>query len=124
MGREKFFTHLDRLLLEGGRHRVVPAIEKAEQRDDTDDFNDLALRPVPLQLREGIVGDGIGLRSRLDRKVERDALRLGIERVRAVLSDRGKLFLVNPEPERPPGGVRYSVMAAVRAACNMRDQAL
>ena len=76
---------LERLILEFGCDRVVPAIEETEHRDRGDDAGDLAFVEVFAQLGEVFVGCGVWNRRGVEREGERSAL--GVVEVFACLPE-------------------------------------
>ena len=60
--------------LERGAHRIVPAVEKAEQRDDAQDLDDLVVAPMGVQRPGDGRIDGVGHARRRQGELERRLL--------------------------------------------------
>src|SRR5689334_6536250 len=98
--REKALADAEWLVLERCAQGVVPAIEEAEGRDDSDDLDDLRLAKVAAHRGEHLVGHAVRHRSRGDREIECHAFGLAEERARAELPHRGELLLLDAEVQR------------------------
>src|SRR5919201_897955 len=110
--RQILVADRDRFVLERGGERVVPPVEKTEQRDHADDLDDLLLAPVLAQLGEHVVGDLVRHRRRSNSKVERRALGCAEQRARLVVPDRSKLLVLDAEMQGTARRMRHAVLAA------------
>jgi hypothetical protein len=54
------FADLHRFVFQRGRHRGVPEVDEAGRRDGGYDLDDVLFVPMPVQLGEPCVGDGVG----------------------------------------------------------------
>src|SRR5437773_95769 len=97
---EELLAHRNRLVLVRRTHGVVPPIDESEVSHARGYLYDLILAPVLAHIGEHFVGDAVGNRSGGEREIERDALRFGEERARAVLPDGCKPALFDPEMQR------------------------
>jgi len=103
----------DRRAFKLRRHRVVEAVEKAEQRDHRDDIDNLCLAVVLLQLYEIRVYHRAGDLYGTLRDPERGALGGGEERARLEFPKRIFLVRSNADAIRP---------CARCAPCNSRNR--
>jgi hypothetical protein len=78
--RQNFFADGDRLVFQGCRCHLVPAIEKSKQRDDADDFDNLTLAPVLAQAGKQVVDHRVRNGRRSQREIERRPFGVAIEK--------------------------------------------
>src|SRR5688500_9638858 len=79
---------LRRALLQGRAHAVVPAVEEAEERDDPEDLDDLALVPMVFQPGRHLVRDRVRDARGRDGEIEGGPLGLGEGGARPIVPDR------------------------------------
>src|SRR5439155_16888032 len=71
---------IERLVFQGGRHRVVPPVQEPEQADDREDLHDLSVVPMAAELFEVLRPDLVRNERRVAREPECRALSLVVQR--------------------------------------------
>src|SRR5665647_2045042 len=110
--------------LERGRHRIVPAVEIAEQRDDAENFHDFIVGPMLLQRGGDLKCDRVRNACRGQGKIEGGFLGRGKQRARRVVPDRRHALRRRAEAFGRENRMRLAIAASGRLRGDEADQPL
>src|SRR5258707_2456626 len=123
-GGQIFLPSGKRLVFESRSHRVVPAVEEPEHRNDADNLYDLLFRPALVHLDKHLIRNSVRYRCSCDSNIEGRTLSLSIKRARLIIPDCRGLLLVHSKMHGAFDRMRHAVLASGSAACDVCEEAL
>ena len=114
---------MERLVLQLGRQRIVPSIEKAKHADHRHDFGLLAFRIIDVERRKMLIGRGVGNLARRKCKIQRCAFCFGKKITGLIVPYRPDLGLINAGVASAQRCVRLAILTTGHRADHGLNQA-